>query len=607
MSDELSPFHAELLEYIQKDVERREVEEGFDPSYDRSFRDFQSDLTQALEPGSADVPLPLPQIIDQYNYLIGSRGAIHLELKLLESFPEKEFAELGLSHYYPRIYRGLPRLYYKENASLSRVKSHFAHLPSLKRIAVEKALFSLYGSYKPKSGKVVLFTWVISDGFGDWVAAQEICQILRHALPQVEIDLVAFMPERFRAQVAEGKIIFYDEDCPVSLIPEEYFNILKSANLILQTPTHYPYTKELTERLQKESFNQKFENLGEYGYVESSWFHPKTGQRSMGLHFLEKGILTRKIPANGFAALENSQLLQWLFGTEGPGPAEIERYEREYHFYLAYLCTPFAGKIYLHALLKSLERDERPIDLCSPSLGWFIEHLEECKRNSQPILQESFGVARIEVWQGDRVYAEKIADIGKVVRLLCPGSLNQTDFQALLTASGEFVAVRGDQSFSEVVCANKAFFYDSRTHARYFVKDLAAVAESRIASHRGTLTCIRQMTRAFLAHLPQQENDWVDEVHFQQAEPFDWYDASQKIGIALQDPDTLAGFKKFNRMIADEFSCNEYIVNLVKRSLLHAQDPVVAYLEEKQLALFTSQRQPFKALIQNLRDDFRAL
>ena len=600
MSDQLTPFHAELLEYIRRDVEQRKIDEGYDNSYDLSFQKFQTDLANAFKRDLK--PQGLAEIIDQYNFLIGTRGAILLELKLLQSFLLKEFAQLGLAAYYPRIYRGLPRLYFRERPSLSRVKTAFAHLPTLKKCMVQKALFSLYSAYQPEAGRVVLFTWVIGDGFGDWVAAREIGRILEEAFPQLEIDYVALIPKRYEGLQMEGeRVVFYEGDCPLSLFNEEQWRSLKSADLVLQTPTFYPHTNELMRVLEKEAPFVKFEHLGEYGYVESGWFHPKSGGYSMGLHFLEKGILTRKIPHLGFAGVENRLLLQWLFNGETPGPAEVEQYERKNHFYLAYLSSPLGGKMYLHALLKSLERDEKSIDICTPHLGWFIEHLEECKRLNISPIHESLKVGRIEVWQEDRVYSEKLISGGKVVRILSPGTLSQRDFQALLSVSGEFVAVRGNQSFSEVVSMNKAFFYDCGPHGRYFVKDLAALGECRTASHRGTLASLRLMTRGILSQLPNEEGAWVDEVYFQQEEPFDWFDASQTIGVALQDGDTIAGFKKLNRIMAEELSCNPFILHLVQRFFAHKQDPVMSYYEEKQLDLFITDHQSFKSLIENMR------
>ncbi len=602
MPDRLSPFYAELLQYIQRDVEKRMVEEGFDPSYDRTFRQFQDELMNILQSDSNLSEKPLLEVVDQYNFLVGSRGALHLELKLLDALPLKDFVSMGLGAYFPRMYRGLPRLYAKDNPSFSKIKGAFSHLPSLKKVAVEKALYSLYESCLPLKGRLVVFTWVIFDGLGDWIASQEIVRLLKETFRQIDIQHIVLMPKRFQSQVeSELGVIFYESDCSLSLLQEKHLKIFAEADVILQTPTFYPHTQGLMDLVKKSNLSVKWEHVGEYGFGESSWFHPKSGHYSMGLHFLEKGILTRRVHANGFSSLKNPLLLRWLFGMQDPGPSEIEQYQRSNHFHLAYLKTVIGGKIYLHALLKFLERDDRPIDLCMPDLGWFVRYCQECKENGLSCLRQTFGVKQIEVWHEETVYIEQIASTGKVVRLLHPGALHHRDFQALLAASEEFAAIRGDQSFSEVVCANKTFFYDSSPHARYFVKDLAALAESRISSHRGTLLCIRHMVQAGLSQVPEEDGEWIDEVHFQRSEPFDWFEASQQMGMALQDPDTLAGFKKFNRIVSDELSCNRFFVHLIKRAFAHAKDPALAYLEEKQLNLFVMQRQSFKQLIQNMQ------
>ena len=602
MPDQLNLFYSELLSYIRRDVEKRKIEEGFDPSYDKPFRTFQEDLLSALRSDAQFSEKPFLGLIDQYNFLIGSRGALHLELKLLEALPQKDFVSMGLSSYFPKMYRGIPRLYAKNNPSLSKIKESFAHLPSLKKVAVEKALYSLYESLETPKGRLTVFTWVIFDGLGDWTSSQEIVRLLKEAFPQVDIEHLALIPKKFEAYVQDKEgVVFYENEAPLSLLEKKQEKYFSRADVILQTPTFYPRTKELMEWVAQENPSVKWEHVGEYGFGESNWFHPQTGRHSMGLHFLEKGILTRKIRASGFASLKNSLLLEWLFGLQDPGPSEIEQYQKSRHFYLAYLKTVIGGKIYLHALLKSLERDDLPIDLCVPDLGWFIRLCCDAKRESLPCLASSFGVKQIEVWKEDGVYIEKIAPFGKVLRLLHTGAMHHDDFQALLTASGEFVAVRGDQSFSEVVCANKIFFYDSSPHARYFVKDLAALAESRISQHRGTLGCIRYMAQAALSQVAEEEGEWVDEVYFQRSEPFDWLETSQQIGAFLQDPDTLAGFKKFNRIISEELSCNSFLIHLIRRAFAHAADPALAHIEEKQLYLFGAQKQSFRQLMQNMQ------
>lgn len=319
----------------------------------------------------------------------------------------------------------------------------------------------------------------------------------------------------------------------------------------------------------------------------------------MGLHFLETGILVRKVRPASFAEVKNGRLLEWLFKTNCPGPSEIDQYLAENRFYLAYLTSEIGGAVYLHALLKSLEYDAKGIDLCVPDLGWLVQYLETRNRIGAPVLEEDRTVGRIEIWFEEKMHAMDLRPDGKRVRIFCPGPLSQSDFQTLVSLSGEFVAVRGDQSFSEAVSANKVFFYDGREHARYFLKDLAAFAENRIAAHRGTLAVFRAMGKAFLHNLPDAEGEWVEETYFQEKE--DWVRIALEMGQALRDPDCVAGFKKLNRTLIQEFSFNESLCRLVQKALVFKKHPEVEEAERDQIALFAAQLQPFSKTLDALR------
>lgn len=582
--DRLSPFHTELLEFLQRDILKRSTEE------DLQTNPQMQKLLQGLNPSSADESLPLDEIIENYQHLFGAKGAVHVEKVLMEAFPPKDFMELGLSRYYPRMYRGLPRLYQKNYPSQSHIKKNFTHLPSLKKQAVSRALFSLYGKI-PVSGKVTIFTWVINDGLGDYIAAVEIMRILRARLPDVELKFVALVQEKALRSVnypENAIIVSYEGECPLSAISAEAMEVLRSSDLILQTPTYYPHTRELVEALQAmeaPSLMPKMERVGEYGFLESSWFHPKSGAYSMGLHFLEKGVLIRKPCQASWADVQNARMKQWHIP--------------ENHFYLAYLATPMGGAIYLHALLKSLMNDDRGIDLCVPDLGWFIEFVEKQKTASRSLLEWEMGIQTIEIYFEEYIHPISIAPVGKKVRILCPGQITQSDFRALLALSGDWVAVRGNQSFSEAVSQGKAFFYDGRGHERYFIKDLVAVAENRIGGFPGALECIRGIGQAFHYNVPVQEEEWVDETFFQPLE--EWTSIALGLGLALQDPDTITGYKKLNQIIAEEFSANLFLCHLVQRALCHRKNPERGEFEDQQLALFASNAITFAELISNCR------
>jgi len=597
----MTSFHSELLEFLQREILNHSGAEGFGPSVDPNVLS----LKKALSPISADEGLAVSEIIENYHHLFAAGGPVHIEKMLMDAFSRKEFEELGLLRYLPRMYRGLPRLYHSAHPARSHIKKNFAHLPTIKRLASEKAIFSLYENFKlDKDAKICLFTWVIGDGFGDYIAAIETAHILEERFPGLDVQKIVLLPSKISISSPPSKCILipYDKDDSPHIIPHSALVELRTSDLILSMPTYYPHTSQLIELLKKMSATlpmPKIELLGEYGYLESSWFHPRTHNRSMGLHFLEKGILIRKSRSASFAEVKNEQLLQWLFKTNSPGPLEIDQYLAESRFYVAYLTTPIGGAVYLHALLKSLEQDPKGIDLCVPDLGWFIHHIEKQNRLGIPVLEGNFAVKTIEVWHEGQIHAMSISPDGKRVRILSPGPLSQADFRALLSLSGEFAAIRGDQSFSEAVSANKVFFYDGREHARYFIKDLVALAENRIGSHRGALAVFRGMGKTFLHNLPDPEGEWVDETYFQEKE--DWLAIALEIGLALKDPDTIAGFKKLNRIIGEEFSCNEFLCHLVKRALCHKKHPQIERAEEDQLSLFTNHSQSFGAAIKAIQ------
>ena len=343
--------------------------------------------------------------------------------------------------------------------------------------------------------------------------------------------------------------------------------------------------------------------IGQYGYLESSWFHPKSGHRSMGLHFLEKGVLIRKPIHPNFSRLENKRLLLTLFGKEEPGPFEIETYLDTHQFYLAYLLTPTGGAIYLHALLYAQAQNAQPIDICTPDLDWLIGHIEKQKKARRPFLENKFGIREVEVHYEGKVYVTRISSEGKKVRILCPGPIADADFRLLVRLSGDFVGVRGDQSFSEVVSANRAFFYDGAVHARYFVKDLLALAENRIASHRSSLSLFRGMSKAFLHTLPEETEEWVEETHFQEKEP--WVLIAHSIGKALRDPEVVLGFRKLNQIIAEEHAFNPFLCQLVHRELAHAFSDQLAVFAEEQVSLFAHGHTSLPTLLQSLRKEMR--
>jgi hypothetical protein len=547
-----------LLDFLQRDVAKRCQEEGLD-----SEINFQQ---------------PLAEIIDEYQHLFGVRTSIPVEKVLMDAFPLADFTDQGLARYYPRMYRGLPRLYHRESPMAARIQKHFTYLPSLKKQAVSRALFSLY-SQVPVRGMLSLFAWAATAA--DYMVACDALRTLQARFPELEIHFIVLAPAKMHLPLATG--IFYDQDCPVDSIPADVLNCLRASDLIVQMPAYYLHTQQLLEALEKIESSDPMPRMEWMGTgIESPGCHPQSGGYAMGLHFLEKGLWIRKLKQAAWTQVKNEQL------KTGRHPENL--------FYLAHLSTATGGAIYLHALLKSLENDARDIDLCVPDLSWFIHYVEKQEKGGKPLLEWELGVAAIEIHFEGRYCSLPLSASGKRVRLLCPKSLTPSDLQALFTLSGDFAAV-SDLSLVEAISMGKPFFYDGSAHS--LLKDLVALAENRIGDCPQALACIRGMKQSVLYRLPVQEGEWVDETFFQERE--EWTAIALSMGLALQDADVSHGFKKLAQIVAAEFSANTFLCHLVQRGFCHRQFPRIAEQETQELALFTSRFQTFAQLIQRVR------
>lgn len=575
-----SPFYQEIIALLQAKVRHR-------------ADDLSASAQLALAEAGALDPSSLSFILEGYQQSSQQKQFTQVEGAWMNSFSEAEFEALGLKKYFPRIYRGLPRLYHRDNPSRSKIKQNFTDLGRLKNLSVERALFSLYDGFVPKVGtKVGIVSWVLSDGLGDFMAAQETARILHERFPSLEIQLFAITKRSFLPSADFQTRLIQYEGAEKEVIFDADFGM----DLLIQIPTYFPNSETLFA-------SQTIECIGEYGFLDSSWFHPNSRNRSMGLHALEKGIFIRKHHVVTFAELENKALLLALFGVELPGPIEVDLYLQKTQFHLAYLATTTGGSIYLHSLLKMWERDAKNIDVCSPDISWLIQWLDQRQQAGLPLLEDNYGVKELVIeWDG-KIHRAHVAEKGKVLRVICPGVVSFADMQRLICLSGDWVGVRGNQSLSEALSSGKAFFYDGRDHSRYLMKDLLAMAENRLSGYKQAVHAFRLLGQAFLWNLPEDLELWVDDTHFQQEGKLDPFLISKELGACLQDPDAIAGFKKLGLICAEERSFAPFVCNLVQRSLLHKQNSKLKFSEESLTELYGKGEISFSYLVEKLRNE----
>ncbi len=543
-------IYLELFRFLLSNIEKKIEEDGLENEI--PFSSFKKHLQEApYSDRWAD-------LIKEYERLLIDKKSIFLEKKILQLFSPST------------ISRGLPRLYQRTQPTYSQIKPEFTHLPSLTRLSLEKKQLSFYDSYpNPKGKKIVIFTFMFPDGWGDLITLKEVSFLLKKRFPSLSFQQIVCIPRRFSLKECdldkETISITYHEDCPLSLFPKQAMDTFQQADLILSIPTFYPHTEELKKKLPPHT---RFLAIGQYGFIESSWFHPKSGYYSMGLHFLEHGILIRETETKGdFRLLENRTLLLSLFGKTDIQTMDLHDYHSNHRFYLAYLLSPIGGAIYLHALLQSELKNDQNIDICTPNVTWLIDYIKQQTLKKEPVLQGNFGISDIEIHYEGKIHRRTLHVKGKRLRIISPGAISDADFRNLIHVSEEFIAVRGDQSFSEVVSANRLFFYDGAAHARYFIKDLVALAEHRMQHNKPFLLLIQSMGKAFLYNREEEKGEWVEETYFQEKEP--WQEIAKTIAFCLKSEKTKTkmGCREFNEIIKREFAFNATLYRLIQREL----------------------------------------
>lgn len=526
MSNDSSPsasgedlsFYDALLSFFRAEAIKKEKKEGIALS--------DSGIVLGKNP-------PFEQLIASYHALFAPHQSLRLEQKLFQLFQGSKQRFL---------YRGLPRVYRRDSPREAKIQEGFADLPRLFELATEKE--ALQGvPFSEARGRVTLLSWVMGDGLGDFWCAASIFSLLKKKMPKLSLSWVALLPKNCTALGNHPDLtlpVFYEKEVPsLSCLEDE----CEKTDLFLQVPTYHPETPQLQEKVPVLS-------IGEYGFLTSKRFCPESKNRSMGLHFLEKGILIReKRKKRGWEEIDSPLLRRWV--QEAPDAKRA----------LSYVSHPVGGWIYFQAVVKATERQQLDLDFFFPDFSWFIQRAEE----NLPILFDLAGVKDLEIHLKNEIYSFQLQEKGRRVRLLYSGALSADDFQIVLDQSSLFSAVRGNQSFSEALAAEIPFYYEVRCHTYPFFKDLASLVENRLQAFPSLLKAFRVMGKAALYSLPESEEEWVDESYFQSKE--DPFSLAMNLSEAIQGKDLAPGYQALSHILSQEHSFSDFICPFLSKEL----------------------------------------
>lgn len=484
----------------------------------------------------------------------------------------------------PPITRGFPQLLNHKNP-----QEYFCDLPSLKRQLFDKALLHLYRTVPPPKGaKVVILTWVIGDGFGDYAAQLQTAQILSSVIPHECISLLTILykearfprePIPFSHHVLRYTLLGKDwRKIACEVLSPEVEELLKTADYVLQIPTFYPHTQDILPD------GPKYDLIGEGGWLDSPHFHPLSGARCMGLHYLEKGLFMKTMPSVEAAPKQfNRRVSQILFGNETPS-----EYLTHTRFNAAYTYTDSGLYLYLHILLKRLENEKMRCDIALFDLSHLLNNMDALYL---PLLKNA-GVRELQIFFQDHRTTLHIANKGKMVRLIHVEPLTHFECLALIAFSQDLVGCRGDGSLSEAISANKPFFLDPPKHKRELIEDLVALSAYHLPDHP-------KLTEFFQLHLENPGHRSPSETSYFTAPLLQAL--GDKMGSLLKNPSVSSGILKLNRILQTDYAVNPVLQNLTLRALTHKAYLHIETLEKKLLDAFLHGDTPLHEVLAELK------
>lgn len=500
------------------------------------------------------------------------------------------------STYFQPIIRGLPRQFLRKDINQSKIKPAFCNKHALIRQWLDRPLMTIYSQFLTSDPiHVVLFTWVISDGWGDLFAQFEAARVLLSSFKNIKLTLMTLI-EKDRAVPSfehpfdqhwipfSGKI---NRDLVYQAFSHTQLQHLSEADVILEIPTPFPHMQQVLNQL---TDFPTYIRLGEHSLSDTAYYHPETKARCMGLHFLEKGIFTKEPSSNPSLDnihLNNAKLQDLLFASF----PDIKTFQQAHSLQIAYTKTYRGLFLYLTALLTSLEDDVRDIDICffqmQLMIHLIINKFQDPSSLEYPLLK-NWNISRIVIYDQKNQASLFISPKGKIVRLINCAPLNHDDFLQLVSLTDRLIGATGDQSVLEAISSGKPFFFDPPGFKRPFLKDLILIAKKKLPEH----PILTQFFQLCFKPLEQSSAEWIPEDDlpiFQDCIGIDEVSdlaIAKKLGNLLKNPAIIPAFQALKEHLYHSYPLQPILCGLINRAFLLRQQPELAELEENQIQKF---------------------
>ena len=347
-------------------------------------------------------------------------------------------------------------------------RKEFADPVSLLKILLDRRLASIYEQIEIDcNGSVGSFTWIMPDGYGDWIAQKKGIEMLKKGQPNLDVKIISFYESSWKALIEDPHLnhakeqiqfVAYSKEKPSeshSLLIEKFEVTMQGIKWLLEFPTHYIGLPDLLK-----TQSVPVEMLGQYGFLLAPPFSPHLEGKSMGLHPFEVGILLREEEAK-------------------PIPSRLLKARYPYDaMALAYLKTKKGARAYLFLIAALQAQFALSTAIMMPTFACLQESLE-CPQFLRELASVAKGKIIFSYFDGKRI---EWGEGTIAIQIIEIGPCTEEELFALAAASTMPIGCRGDQSFTEAVSLKKSFYYDPPAHAGNFLIDLERFARFHTSS-----------------------------------------------------------------------------------------------------------------------------
>lgn len=407
----------------------------------------------------------------------------------------------------------------------------------------------------PGKEGIVLSSYILADGLGDWAHLQKEASILSKKFPERKITVIAIAAEKHRGKIhpkdldnVSYHVEHYGNSCYTSpsiqkspFADTDYIiQTIKEASVWLAGPVPI---KKIFDDLDKEVKTKGFA-IHEYGtMLEKTDHFYKTIQ--LGVGSKEIGIYTHSAKSDyQWDKVENEVLRKELFTKSDVTSTEVDEYLSKNAPFMCYVSNDDSALRFIYRALFFgwFQCKKVNIDIIYPAKT----NLSELKIGLKKI-KDTFPVKSISV-NGEII---EVAEKGAFnLRIINPGRLTKKDFKRVMYLSSPLVGCTGNASIGQALSYGKIPYYEQLDQTKQTKKNLCDITYNACGKNSPLVYLLEAEPRLMMIDNEEREK--------------------------LSHPQLIEDAKKLSDLIKNQYSINKCLSSIVNGHFFRQKSPEAA-------------------------------